>query len=107
MRVVTFNESLAYQLYHKLKNDTEIASRVGTRPNSIALWRRRKNLPSIALDSRKDSTWIQHCDYREALTLKQSAEMNRFLKCLSDGARKASQAGIKVDVGAAIYAWRG
>ena len=45
--------------------------------------------------------------YHTFLTPSQSEEMGRFLIALSIAGRKAVQAGIKLDVNAAIKAWVG
>lgn len=100
MRTITFNESTALKLYHELKNDTEIAKRVGKERKAIALWRKSKGLPSIAVKHNES------VNYRDVLTPEQSEEMYRFLKCLAYGSRKAIQMGIKPDIGAAINGWR-
>ena len=45
--------------------------------------------------------------YRNILTPSQSEEMSRFLIALTSAGRKAKQAGIKLDVNAAIKTWAG
>ncbi len=96
---MTFDPNIALKLYHELKNDVEIGKILGIKPNTIASWRIRKKLRSIAVKTIKgDETYLTHLDYRKALTPAQSKQMNTFLIVLSAAGRKAVKAGVKPDV---------
>lgn len=104
---LTFNETMAFQLYHELKSDLEIAKTIGKSPSTIHSWRKRNNLPSISIDHRREDTWQTHRDYRTVLSPEQSKQMNTFLRALSWAGRIAVEAGVKPDVKEFINAYSG
>lgn len=104
-RKLTFDESVAYRMYYELKSDAEIEHAIGKRPGAIASWRKRRNLPSIAINHRTDETWQTHQDYRKVLTPTQAKEMSKFLRALAEGYRRCEERGVKPDVIGAIKAW--
>jgi len=98
---MTFNEPLAYQHYNSFENDTQIGKAVGKSPNTIACWRRRKNLPSLYLVEKAKPT------KQLALTPKQIRAAGAFLGALERCSAIAKQAGVQVDVLKCITAYRG
>lgn len=106
---MTFDESLALTLYHTHKTDSEIERTLGKKPGTIASWRKRRHLPSIASIKRSQdgSAYQMHQNFHDVLTLEQSKEMNRFLRALSFAGRKAVEVGVKPDVGNFINVYCG
>ena len=47
----------------------------------------------------------RHKTYHDYLTPPQAEEMRRFLRALCIGDRQCKRAGVKPDIGAAMYAW--
>ncbi len=111
MNRTTFDETIALEMYHDLKTDGEIERTLGKKPGTIASWRRRRKLPSISIDPRKQGlnqrSYQTPANYREELTVKQCEEMSVFLRDLSFAGRRAVQAGVKPDVGEFINCWSG
>lgn len=106
---MTFDETIAIKMYHAHKTDGEIERTLGKKPGTIASWRKRRKLPSIALIKRSqdDCSYQMHTHFREVLTPSQSVEMSRFLRALSFAGRKAVEAGVKPDVGNFINVYCG
>jgi len=100
LKVITFNEVRALDLYYELKNDAEIGLEVEATSNAIACWRKRKRLPCIATNS--NNVGIH---YKKVLTETQAKEMHSFLVALNKGATLCKQAGVKPDIHAAMFAW--
>ena len=105
MRTLTFNEKIVLQLYNSGKNDTKIGKAVGIKPNTIACWRSRRNLPAN-IGSIVDGTYLTGVNYRDVLEPNQVEEMGRFLKALCIGARECERIGVKPDISEAMMAWR-
>ena len=97
MRTLTFSEPLALKLYNSGSNDTKIAKAVGKKPNTIAQWRKRKNLPPN-IGSVEDGTYLTGVNYRDVLELEQVDTMSAFLIHLLRAGRQAVKAGVKPDV---------
>ena len=118
MGKTSFNETLALELYHARKTDTEIAKGVGVLTVTIRGWRKRKGLVNISPSARKRSTYPKArqiidqvrsggVDYRTALEPAQAKEMGQFLKTLLWAADKAKEAGAKPSVDIFMRAWIG
>jgi len=93
----TFNEKIALQLYNSGKNDTQIARVVGKKPNTIAQWRHRNNLP-VNIGKLADGTYQTGDHYRDVLEPGQVDDMSMFLIHLLRAGKKAVRAGVKPDV---------
>ncbi|MDP4158199.1 MAG: hypothetical protein Q8911_00345 [Bacillota bacterium] len=106
-RPLNFDEEIALKLYHELKSDREIGAVVGKSSNTIALWRNRRNLPSLTIDKRTGMNYQVGCNFRKVLTPQQAVEMDRFLQALSWAARQAIEVGVKPDINNFINRWSG
>ena len=104
MRTLKLNEQKVLQLYNSGKNDTKIGKAVGIKPNTIACWRHRNNLPANIGDV-ADGTYLTGVNYRDVLEPNQVEEMGRFLKSLCIGARECKRIGVKPDISEAMRAW--
>ena len=112
-RKMTFDETIALKLYHKLKSDPEIAKSLGVLTLVIRSWRQRRKLPVIyqrpkAVVRPKPVTKINptRLNFREVLNPVQAKDMNQFLHTLLWASDKARDAGKTVNIGKCIDAWR-
>lgn len=99
----TFNETLAFQLYHERKSDGDIAQIVGVKRGAIYRWRQKYNLQPNFDRVGND----QSCHYSEVLTREESVKMKRFLSDLLWVGKTAIRAGVKPDIGKFMLAWMG
>jgi len=106
MRTLTFNESLAIQLYNSGNNDTKIAKAVGKTSNIIACWRHRNNLPAN-IGNIADGTYLTGVNYRDVLESEQVDAMSTFLIHLLKAGKQAVKAGVKPDVSAFMDVYAG
>jgi len=104
-RPITFDETIALQLYQQLKTDSEIAEVLGVPQSTIKSWRQRKKLPTNEIAKINIVHSEKRKSYRDALTPTQSKEMGKFLRTLAEGYRRCEERGIKPDVIGAIKAW--
>jgi len=97
MRKLKFNEQKILQLYNSGKNDTKIGKAVGIKPNTIACWRYRNNLPAN-IGNISDGTYLTGVSYRDVLEPEQVDVMSDFLINLLKAGKQAMEAGVKPDV---------
>jgi len=106
---MTFDETLALQLYHELKSDNQIAKAVGRSKSAIASWRMRRNLPSLQTIFRPkfDDSEFKSSNYRDVLNPTQANHMRQFLFQLFLAGKQVVKAGVKPNVGEFINVYAG
>ena len=97
MRTLTFDEKTALNLYNSGKNDTKIGKEVVVKPNTIACWRNRRNLPAN-IGNIADGTYRTGDHYRDVLEPEQVDVMSDFLINFLKAGKQAMEAGVKPDV---------
>ena len=106
MRKLKLNEQKILQLYNSGKNDTKIGKAVGIKPNTIACWRYRNNLPAN-IGNIVDGTYLTGVNYRDVLEPEQVDAMREFLIHLLKAGKQAVRAGVKPDVMGFMDAYAG
>jgi len=106
MRKLKFNEQKILQLYNSGKNDTKIGKAVGIKPNTIACWRHRNNLPS-KIGNISDGTYLTGVSYRDVLEPEQVDVMSEFLINFIKAGKQAVESGVKPDVMGFMDAYAG
>ena len=106
MRTLTFDEQTVLKLYKSGKNDTKIGKEAGIKPNTIACWRHRNNLP-VNTGSIADGTYRTGDHYRDALEPEQVDAMSDFLFNFLKAGKQAVRAGVKPDVMGFMDAYAG
>lgn len=99
---LSFDETKALQLYNSKLNDVQIGKILNKKSNTIASWRKRRNLPSlVGVGCREE------IHFSKVLTPSQSKEMKLFLNTLLQASELAKKAGTKPDVESFMKAWIG
>jgi len=106
MRKLKLNEQKILQLYNSGKNDTKIGKAVGIKPNTIACWRYRNNLPAN-IGNLANGTYLTGVNYRDVLKPEQIDAMSEFLVNFLKAGKQAVRAGVKPDVMGFMDAYAG
>jgi hypothetical protein len=106
-RPITFDETVANNLYQQGKTDSEIAKILGVRKSTIDSWRQRRKLPTNEVEKINVGHSEKRKSYKDALTPIQAKRMNSFLRALAFAGREAVRCGVKPDVHHFMNVWSG